>query len=137
MARLLLHSGLTVVRGFRRNEAAEQVDMAFHHQGWFYIVECRWRKKPACIREIDGLRGQLERSGKQTMGVFLGINGWSQSLPALLQQSQNKNTVLMDGNDLRAVLNGSIGFTDLLNAKTAALNLAGQAFLSAKAIVGS
>jgi hypothetical protein len=31
----------------------------------------------ADIRQLDGLTGQIGRSGHQTMGLFLAINGWS------------------------------------------------------------
>ena len=40
---------------------------------WHYIVECRWRTKLADIRELDGLYGQIARSGKQTMGLYVSI----------------------------------------------------------------
>ena len=65
---------IPIVRPFTRNEGAEQIDGAFMLEGWHYLVECRWRQKLADIRELDGLKGQVDRSGKQTMGLFL--NKW-------------------------------------------------------------
>jgi hypothetical protein len=60
-----LHA-IPVVASFTRNEGGEQIDGAFKLEGWHYIVECRWRKKLSDIRELDGLSGQIARSGRQT-----------------------------------------------------------------------
>ena len=66
---------IPVVRSFTRNDGAEQVDGAFKLEGWHYVVECRWREKLADIRQLDGLLGQVSRSGKQTMGGF-SLDKW-------------------------------------------------------------
>jgi hypothetical protein len=124
--------GIPVVRSFTRNEGAEQIDGAFKLEGWHYLVECRWRKKLADIRELDGLSGQVDRSGKQTMGFFLSINGWSENVPRLLKQNPEKSIILMDGYDLRSVLNGIIDLRELVLAKIEKLNLEGEAFYGAK-----
>jgi hypothetical protein len=119
-----------VVKSFTRNEGAEQIDGAFKLEGWHYIVECRWREKLANIRELDGLKGQVDRSGKQTMGLFLSINGWSENVPGILQQNPDKSIILMDGYDLRAVLSRMVDLHDFLLAKIAYLNLKTNPFLS-------
>ena len=62
---------IPVNRSFTRNEGAEQIDGAFQIDGWFYLTECRWRQKLSDTREVDGLAGQISRSGRQTMGLFL------------------------------------------------------------------
>lgn len=121
---------IAVVGSFTRNKGGEQIDGAFKLDGWHYLVECRWRKKPSNIRDLDGLTGQIARSGKQTMGLFLAINGWSSNVVDLLQQNQEKATMLMDGYDLRAVLSGPIDLGDLLLAKNARLNLRSEPFFS-------
>jgi len=121
---------IPVVRSFVRNDGAEQIDGAFKLEGWHYIVECRWRKKLADIRELDGLKGQIDRSGKQTMGVFLSINGWSDNVPPLLKQNPDKSILLMEGYDLRSVLCDQADLRDFILAKLAKLNLENEPFLS-------
>jgi len=71
---------IPVVKPFSRNDGGEQVDGGFKFEGWHYIVECRWRERLADIRQLDGLLGQVERSGRQTMGMFLSIEGWSENV---------------------------------------------------------
>lgn len=123
---------IPMVRPFTRNERGEQIDGAFKLEGWHYIVECRWRSKLTDIRELDGLSGQVERSGKQTMALFLSINGWSDHVPGLLKQNPSKTVLLMDGYDLRCVLARQVDLLDLLLAKIAKLNLEADPFLSAR-----
>lgn len=123
-----LHS-IPVVKSFARNAGGEQIDGAFKLDGWHYLVECRWRKKLADIRELDGLKGQVDRSGKQTMGLFLSINGWSENVPALLKQNPEKSIILMEGYGFRSVLAGRIDLRDFIMAALARLNLEGEPFL--------
>jgi hypothetical protein len=121
--RLFILHEITVHRSFTRNQGGEQIDGAFKLEGWFYLVECRWREKLADIRQLDGLLGQIERSGKQTGGLFLSLNGWSENVIPLLKQNPNKSIFLMDGYDLRCALDETVDLRDFLTAKIAALNL--------------
>jgi hypothetical protein len=126
---------IDVVRSFKRNNGSEQIDAAFKLEGWHYLVECRWREKLADTRQVDGLRGQVQRSGKQTMGVFLSINGWSLHVPSNLKQSPDKSVLLMDGYDLRVILEGRIMLRDLLLAKLTHFNIEGEPFVSVAQII--
>ncbi len=120
--------GIPVQKSFTRNEGGEQIDGAFRLDGWHYLVECRWREKLADIRQLDGLYGQVGRSGKQTMGLFLSINGWSENVCQLLKQNASKSIILMDGKDLRGVLSSQTNLPDFLEAKIESLNLASEPF---------
>ena len=96
-----LHT-IPVVASFTRNKGGEQIDGAFTLEGWHYIVECRWRKELSDIRELDGVYGQIARSGRQTMGILLSINGWSTNVVPLLKQNPEKSIICihfkLDGN---------------------------------------
>lgn len=105
-----------------------RLDGAFELDGWYYLVECRWREKLADIRQLDGLKGQVDRSGKQTMGLFLSINGCSGNVPKLLKQNPDKSILLIEGYDLRTVLNRQVGLQDLIKAKLMKLNLEAEPF---------
>ena len=122
---------IPVHRSFTRNKGGEQIDGAFEFKNWYYIVECRWRKKVASIRDIDGLRGQVDRSGGQTMGVFLSIKGWSDHVPKLLKQNPTKGILLIDGHDIRSVLVGTIELQELLRGKVEKPALKSEPFISA------
>ena len=119
-------------KSFQRNDGGEQIDGAFELEGWHYIVECRWRKKLADIRELDGLLGQVNRSGKQTMGLFISVNGWSENVAPLMKQNPDKTIFLMDGYDLRCVMERPLSLKDFLSVKLSKLNLEGEPFYSAR-----
>lgn len=122
--------GIPVHKPFVRNDGGEQIDGAFKLDNWYYLVECRWRQKLADIRDLDGLRGQIGRSGRQTMGLFLSIEGWSDHVPPLLKQNPDKCILLMEGYALRMVLSGQVDFQDYLLSLVAHLNLRGEPALT-------
>lgn len=128
--------GIPATPAFRRNKGGEQIDGAFEFEGWHYISECRWREQLADMNQLDGLIGKVSRSGRQTMGLFLSINGWSGHVVELLKQSPGKNIILMNATDLRAVLAGHIGLTALLKAKLSALNFHAEPYRSASEALG-
>lgn len=125
---------IPVKDGFKRNEGGEQIDGAFEFGNLYYLVECKWRKRLSDIGEVDGLRGKLERSGQLTMGVFMSVNGWSSNVVGLLKQNKDKNILLMDGEDIQAVLHGEIPLNDLIKAKIDALNLKSEPFITVESI---
>jgi len=128
--RLFLIYEISVIRSFQRNAGGEQIDAAFELDRWHYIVECRWRQKLADIRDLDGLYGQIARSGKQTMGLFLSIEGWSENVVPLVKQNPDKNIILMEGFDLRTVLAQQCDLRRLLKRKLSALNLEAEPYFS-------
>ena len=130
--RLFNAFGIPVYRSFTRNEGAEQIDGAFQIDGWYYLTECRWRKEPSDTRELDGFVGQISRSGRQTMGLFLSINGWSEKVPSMLKQNTQKATILMQGYDLRAILSEEADLRDYILAAVRNLNISAEPYLGVR-----
>ena len=64
------------------------------------------------------------------MGLFLSVEGWSEHVVPLLKQSPDKAIFLMEGFDLRSVLDQRIDLRKLLKAKISALNLEAEPYLS-------
>ena len=129
---------ITTEKGFKRNDGGEQIDGAFSLDGWHYLVECKWTEKLADIRQLDSLYGKLSRSGRQTMGLFLSVNGWSDNVIPLLKQNQEKSIILMDGYDLRCSLNEQVDvhLGKLVLKKVSVLNFYGEPFYSASKYIG-
>lgn len=116
---------------FRRNQNAEQIDGGFNLEGRHYLVECRWRKKPAGPAQVGEFYAKVDNSGGQPMGLFLSINGWSRNVPSLVKKYKNKCIILMDGNDLHSVLSGMIGLQELIKAKYQNLTFKNEPFYGA------
>ncbi|HXC26648.1 MAG TPA: hypothetical protein VNV38_01740 [Stellaceae bacterium] len=64
------------------------------------------------------------------MGLFLSVNGWSENVVPLMKQNPNKSIVLMEGFDLRTVLEQVVELRKLLQAKVRVLNLEAEPFFS-------
>lgn len=126
---------LTVLQAFRRNNNGEQIDGAFKLDGWHYIVEMKWTSQVSGIRELDSLLGKVSRSGKQTMGVFISINGWSSHVVDLLKQNPEKSIFLMSGYDLRIALTKQVDLIKMLHIKLSKLNLEAEPFVGAESML--
>ena len=69
------------------------------------------------------------------MGVLISVNGWSSNVVVSLKENANKRVLLMNGEDIRAVLANDIALTDMLRAKIKALNLKSEPFFGAPEIL--
>ena len=121
---------ILVRESFRRNEGGEQIDGSFGLDGWYYLVECKWKTEPISEQEVDGLLGKVNRSGDQTMGVFISVNGWSSHVVPLMKQNSNKKIFLVNGEDIKLALSGRVGLVEMLQAKKEALNLSSEPYAS-------
>ncbi|MEX2236054.1 MAG: restriction endonuclease [Dehalococcoidia bacterium] len=94
----------------------EQIDGMFGFEGTDYLIEARWRNEPTDREALDALKGKVERRLDNTLGLFVSINGFSpDSVTAF--SSGRRLVMLMDGEDLIAVLEGRIKLDDLLLRK--------------------
>ncbi|ASA23370.1 hypothetical protein [Paenibacillus donghaensis] len=126
---------IALMESFRRNDGGEQIDGAFKIDGWHYIVEIKWTTQLTDIRQLDSLYGKVARSGKQTMGLFVSISGWSNHVIPLMKQHPDKSVFLMDGYDLRKVLSQEISLIDLLQNKIAKFNIESEPFVSVSLLI--
>ncbi|RAW15524.1 hypothetical protein DC345_12585 [Paenibacillus taichungensis] len=126
---------IALMQSFRRNEGGEQIDGAFKLDGWHYLVEMKWTSQLTDMKQLDSLYGKIARSGKQTMGLFLSIGGWSSHVVPLMKQHPDKSIFLMDGFDLRMVLTQEISLINILQRKIAKFNIESEPFFSARSIL--
>jgi len=122
---------IEMTKSFRRNDGFEQIDGAFKLDGWHYLVECKWTKNPVDSIPVDSLAQKVNRSGDQTMGLFLSINGWSDGVIMNLMRDRVKKIILMDGNDFKMVLLGKVELIMLIKKKIEHLNYRAEPFYSA------
>lgn len=125
---LFSYYAIEVFEPFRRNDNGEQIDGGVKLGDWYYLVECKWQKKLSDIRDLDSLLGKVNRSGRQTMGFFISMNGWSTNVPNLLKQNREKTIILINGDDLEAVLGNRIELPYLLEEKIKVLNLRSEPY---------
>jgi hypothetical protein len=114
----------------------EQIDGAFTFNTDDYLLEAKWEAAPASRGFVDELAQKVQRKGKNTLGLFLAISGFSG--PAIRAHSNcGTGLIFMDGTDLVSVLQGVIPLTDVLEAKRRYLSETGLPLLLVRDILGS
>jgi hypothetical protein len=94
----------------------EQIDGAFSFEGTDYLLEAKWQLEPVRAADLDSLAGKLSRKLDNTLGLYLSINGYSPDAVEV-HTSGRRLTILVDGSDLMAVLEGRIDLLQLLLRK--------------------
>jgi len=120
---------------FRRD--GEQVDGHFRYDGHDYFCEIRWRAEQTDAAAVSVLRDRAAAGfGGDVRALFISFTGFtSECLLAMERRAGQERVILMDGVDLRAVLNVDIGFDDLLREKLAMAVRHQRAFISARDVI--
>lgn len=94
----------------------EQIDGAFSFENSDYLFEAKWQKErvePGALRNFDGV---IKSKLKTTLGLFVAVNGFTEA--AVKTHSRvGASMVLMDGEDLYAILDGRITLPEVLHRK--------------------
>jgi len=106
----------------------EQIDGAFTFEGTDYLLEAKWQQEPVRASDLDVLAGKLSRKLENTLGLFLSLNGFSED-GVKTHSSGRRLIILMDGNDLMAVLEGRIDLVKLLLRKRREASYTGNIYL--------
>ena len=120
---------------FRR--VGEQVDGNFVFGQHHYFCEIRWRQEKTSAADVSVLRDRAAAAfGGDVRALFISFEGFSdECLQTLIQRGAAERVILMDGVDLRAVLNADLAFDVLLDEKLALAVREARAFVSAREIV--
>jgi hypothetical protein len=112
----------------------EEIDGSFSFDTDDYIVEARWRKEVANPTDADRFAKKVERKGKNALGLFISINGFTEGVFA--DYGRSTPFFAMDGADLLCVLEQRVRLDDLLRRKKRHANETGHCFFPAKAMLG-
>ena len=112
---------------------AEQIDGSFTFDTDDYIVEARWRADPVDRGDGDVFASKVRRKGKNAVGLFVSINGFTSKL--LQAYSESTPFITMDGADMFAVFDGRIRLDDLIRIKKRHANETGSCYLPVNQIL--
>lgn len=118
------------------NRTGEQVDGLFYFDKHWYYVEIRWKATKANAADVSVLRDRAKDAfGGDTKALFISFNGFSPDCLESLAGRSDERVVLMDGVDLRDVLDCAIAFDVLLGEKQADVVRNKRAFVGAREII--
>lgn len=107
----------------------DQIDGAVTLDAFTYLIEARWREKPAADADLGGFVHKVERRIDATRGLFISMAGFRPEAVALFRRSKENRLVLLDGEDLAWILEGRIDFVEALREKVRAASVEGEPFL--------
>jgi len=112
----------------------EQIDGAFTFENTDYILEAKWQSSLINAGDLYKFAGKVSGKLKNTIGLFISFNGFS--LESQETQAPGlKSMILMDGNDLMAVLEERIELNDLIYRKRRHASETGNIYLKANDII--
>jgi len=112
----------------------EQIDGAFTFENTDYIVEAKWQAELINAGDLYKFAGKISAKLKITMGLFISYNGFSSEALAV-EAPGIKSMILMDGNDLMAILDERIDLPELMYRKRRHASETGNIYLKASEIL--
>jgi hypothetical protein len=112
----------------------EQIDGAFTFNTDDYIFEAKWETAPASREDVDVLAQKVQRKGKNTLGLFVAVSGFS-AHAVTAHSNCGTGLIFMDGADLTSVLHGLVSLTEALEAKRRHLSETGRPLLLVRDMV--
>lgn len=107
----------------------EQIDGSFSFETDDYIMEARWWSEPVGRGHLDVFARKIERKGKNALGLFVSVNGFTKD--ALDEYNKSTPFVTMEGMDFIAVLDERVRLDDLLRRKKRHANDTGDCYFPA------
>ena len=111
----------------------EQIDGALSFDTDDYVLESKWWKKAMEREHADIFAAKVRRKGKNALGLYVAINGFS--MGTLDAYSDSTPFITMDGMDLMAVLDERVRLDDLLRRKKRHMNETGSCFFPANTML--
>ena len=106
----------------------EQIDGAFTFDNQDYLLEAKWQKDPIQAGDLYDFGGKIAGKLKSTLGLFISINGFSTESNKV-DSPIIKSMILMDGEDIIAVLDNRISLKDLIYRKRRHASETGEVML--------
>lgn len=106
----------------------EQIDGAFSFENADYLLEAKWQQDPVEPGDLRNFDGVIRSKLKTTLGLFVAINGFTDAA-AKTHSRVGASKVLMDGEDLYAILDGRIGLPEVLHRKRRHASQTGDIYL--------
>lgn len=119
LARVLESQGWVGVTNARTNN--EEMDLIVRRGREYYLIECKWLKKPVEAAVVHGLFGKLEkRAGSR--GIVVSLTGFTGGAVEAVTELAHGRLVLLFGRvDVQSLVSGEVSLDDLLTQKFDAL----------------
>lgn len=115
---VLTKEGLEPRVRYRPN--GEEIDGSFVLEGRVFLLEAKWHAKPLPASALYSFKGKVDGKLVGTLGVIISMSGYSKEAVNSLTLGKNLNVLLLDREDVNAVMNGHTTFYKMLRQKVRA-----------------
>lgn len=123
-----LFDGHGVVMGEAFNLTGEQIDGTFKFEGENYVVEAKWLDAAASTGDLYKFAHKVD--GKMYgRGLFVSVNGFSDPALEAIIHGKHIKTILVDGEDLSAILEDRLTLLEMLDYKVRAAQTRGDVYV--------
>jgi hypothetical protein len=114
-AKVVELDGWSPAEGVRTSH--EEIDVIAHKNRDYFLVECKWERKPiegSVVRELFGKLGNRT----DIRGVLVSMSGFTSGAAKQVQDFANINLILLFGQeDVNTLITGKSSFDDLVDEK--------------------
>lgn len=103
-----------------RTPNGEQIDGHFKYEKFDYLVEAKWIAGATKQEDLSIFDGKIKGKAQSTRGLFLAAGGFDENAVSKFSGDAPR-IVLMTGEDLAIVLNGTLPMFDVMKAKIDAI----------------
>ncbi|HEX6182616.1 MAG TPA: response regulator [Pyrinomonadaceae bacterium] len=115
----------------------EQIDGAFEYKGWTYLVEAKWQGAKKSTDALYAFQGKPDRRIEGTRGLFISVSGFHHTSVERFDRGRKPNTLLWDGEHIKAVLNGLVTVPELLDLSLRFAAERGELFVPLQRLLAS
>lgn len=109
--------------------APRQTDLFARRDDEEYLIEVKWRKKPADNSDLDNLRARLQRVPVHVVGILFAMAGYGTQMCADLEAHRERVILLFDGQEIRGLVAGDLNLRTLIRRKTHSFIVDGRVLL--------
>lgn len=109
----------------------EEVDGSIWFNGRTVLFEAKWTAAAHSASSLYQFKGKVDGKLVGTLGLFISINGFSPDAVNALVAGKEKNIILADGADIRAVAEGRVTVAEALYRKIRVAGEEGAVFWAA------
>jgi hypothetical protein len=113
----------------------EQIDGSIKLDGNNYIIEAKWQEKEITNESLYQFAYKIETNTLYPRGIFISISGFSEEAVNRIIHGKSPNLILVDGSDMIAIVEESIGLQDMLIEKVRRAQTKSEIYVTAYEII--
>jgi hypothetical protein len=95
----------------------EEIDGSIELDKEIYLLEARWRTKPADRDDLIIFSTKVGNKSEWTRGIFVSVNGYDEEALHYLESHGKLNFIAVRGNEIEKILKGEIDTIDLIRKR--------------------